>query len=96
MERNKRFVYMLVAMEVRPSVRPSFNSNEDIKVFYCRKVKTYLVPSFIYGIAQPLVTFMNLVIIYILIRYWMVGTIDKRSYKIHPDFAAVKDLKVFI
>ena len=41
-ERNKRFVYMLVALEVRPS----FNLNEDIKVFYYRKVKMYLVPSF--------------------------------------------------
>ena len=35
---------MLVVLEVRPS----FNSNEDIKVLYCRKVKMYLVPSFIY------------------------------------------------
>ena len=40
---------MLVAMAIRPSVQPSFNLNEDIKVFYCRKVKTYLLPYFIYS-----------------------------------------------
>ena len=42
---------MLAALEVRPSVRPSYKSNEDIKIFYCRKVKMYLVPSFIYGLS---------------------------------------------
>ena len=30
-------------------IRPSYNSNEDNEVFYCRKVKMYLVPSFTYG-----------------------------------------------
>ena len=40
---------LLVALEVGPSNRPSFKSNEDIKVFYCRKFKIYLVPYFIYS-----------------------------------------------
>ena len=70
---------MLVAMEVRPSVQPRFNSNEDIKVFYCRKVKTYNLPSFIYGIAQPLVIFMNLVIIFF--HFSAFRLLESRSYR---------------
>ena len=50
-----RFAYILLRClgGTTQIVRPSFNSNEDIKVFYCRKVKMYLLPAFIYCGSQP-------------------------------------------